>query len=169
MPGTALICLSGYRLTDTLDAAARLVHPDLDWLLLHVTDATPIAEARDAAAGLMGRTNWHGRVAERLEGAVADLAREIERETAAWLAAVRPGREDRFIQSVGQLEREIIRVAEAEAVELLVIGAGLIQPGQHRGPGRVPLSPAARFVTDHARCDVLLLRSHLTLGDRGDV
>ena len=160
MPGTALICLSGYRLTDILDTSARLVHPDLDWLLLHVTDAVPIEEARDAAAGLLGRSGWQGRLSERMEGAVADVARQVEREAMAWLGASRPGRRDRFIQAIGHLEREIVRVAEAEAVDLLVIGAGLIQPGQHRGPGPIPLSPPARFVTDHAHCDVLLLRSH---------
>jgi nucleotide-binding universal stress UspA family protein len=161
MAGTALICLSGYRLTDILDSAARLIHPELDWLLLHVTDATPIDEAQAAAAGLLGRSGWQGRVTERLEGAVADLAAEVERETASWLAAHRPGRNDRFMQTIGHLEHEIIRVAEEERVDLLAIGAGLVQPGQHRGPGPVPLSPVARFVTDHARCDVVLLRSHL--------
>lgn len=163
MPGTALICLSGYRLTDILDAAARLIHPDLDWLLLHVTDAAPIEEARDAAAGLMGRTGWQDRMRERMEGAVADLAAGVERESSTWLTAHRPARSDRFIQSVGHLEHEILRVAGEEHVALLAIGAGLIQPGQHRGPGPIPLSPVARFVTDHATCDVLLLRSHLTL------
>lgn len=163
MPGIALICLSGYRLTDILDTAARLVHPDLDWLLLHVTDATPIEEAREAAAGLLGRSAWEDRVTARLDDAVADLASDVARETAVWLAAHRPGRNDRFMPAVGHLEHEIIRVAEEEHVALLAIGAGLIQPGQHPGPGPIPLSPIARFVTDHARCDVLLLRSHLTL------
>lgn len=166
MSTTALICLSGFRLTDILDAAARLIRPDLGWLLLHVTDSTPIEEAQGAAAGLLGRAGWRNRVAARMEHAVADLAAEVERETAGWLAVHRPDRDDRFVQAVGHLEREIIRVADEAGVDLLVIGAGLIQPGQHRGPGPIPLSPVARFVTDHARCDVLLLRSHLGIDDR---
>lgn len=164
MTGTALICLSGYRLTAILDGAARLIRPDLDWLILHVTDATPIAEAQSAAIGLLGRSAWRERVAERMEDAVADLAADVAREAAAWLAAYRPGRADRIVRAVGHLEHEITRIAEEEQVDLLVIGAGLIQPGQHRGPGPVPLSPVARFVTDHARCDVLLLRTHLASG-----
>ncbi len=57
----------------------------------------------------------------------------------------------------GNPEREIIRLAAAERVDLIVIDAGIIEETPH-GPGKHPLGRIARFVVDHALCDVLLVR-----------
>ena len=64
----------------------------------------------------------------------------------------------------GRPEREIIRVAEERGVALIALGGGRGQPGHYPGP--YPLSPVARYVVDHARCDVLLLRRHVADADR---
>ena len=54
-----------------------------------------------------------------------------------------------------QAEREIVRVAAEVGADLIVIGA------RHRGApvaGPASVGPVARYVLDHARSDVLLLR-----------
>ena len=57
----------------------------------------------------------------------------------------------------GNPEREIIRLAAEEQVDLIVIDAGIVGDAPH-GPGKHPLGRVARFVVDHALCDVLLIR-----------
>jgi nucleotide-binding universal stress UspA family protein len=91
-------------------------------------------------------------VARIRESAAASAGRELAL-AGNWLAA--NGHHHRLLGRVGHPEREIIAAAAEERADLIVIGAGL---GIDPGPGAHPLGPLARFVVDHALCDVLVLR-----------
>jgi len=66
-------------------------------------------------------------------------------------AAGRLGRPCTRIQRTGRIEREV--VAAAEDADLLV----LARDGDHTHLGPRSLSPASRFIVDHAPCPVLLV------------
>ncbi|HET8626367.1 MAG TPA: universal stress protein [Thermomicrobiales bacterium] len=134
--------------------AARVeVREGDEWVVLHVIDPRPLEEVTGLGRGLLGR----GRRAEEMMRRMRDLAAENAGEELAvadrWLAA--RGIPHRVVGRTGRPEREIVAAAEDEGAELIVLGAGL---GLGPGPGAHPLSPIARFVVDHALCDVLLLR-----------
>lgn len=134
--------------------AARVgLSPDDEWLLLHVTDTRPFEEVAGLGQGLLGR----GRRAEEVLARMREVAARGADEELAWAGdwLLARGARGRLLRRAGRPEREIIAAAAEERVDLLVLGAGL---GGDRGPGRHPLSPIARFVVDHALCDVLLLR-----------
>ncbi|HEX5506085.1 MAG TPA: universal stress protein [Thermomicrobiales bacterium] len=150
-----LAAIGGAAIEDFLArVAARVEVRDGDeWVVLHVTDPRPLEEITGLGRGLLGR----GRRAEEMVRRMRDLASRNAGEELAvadrWLAA--RGIPHRVVGRAGRPEREIVAAAEEEGVELIVLGAGL---GLGPGPGAHPLSPIARFVVDHARCDVLLLR-----------
>jgi nucleotide-binding universal stress UspA family protein len=160
----ALICLDGYRVAEVLDAAAATLNSSLGWSLLYVSDIRPEAELAHALHRLPGRAPARGRAAERARHVAEWSEADVRAAVAAWLA--RTERAAELIVTRGHPEREILRVAEERGIAVVVLGGGRGLPGRYPGPGPYPLSPVARFVVDHARCDVLLLRNYVASADR---
>lgn len=160
----ALICLDGYRVAEALDAAAATLNPSLAWLLLHVADTRPAEELAHALERLPGRGPGRERAAAKVRHLAEWSEGDVRAAIATWEAARR--RTDEIVITSGRPEREIIRVAEERNAALIALGGGRGLPGRYPGPGPYPLSPVARYVIDHARCDVLLLRRYVAVGDR---
>jgi nucleotide-binding universal stress UspA family protein len=160
----ALICLDGYRVADVLDAAAATLQPSLGWLLLYVSDTRPEEELAHALERLPGRGPGRGRAAERARHVAEWSEEDVRGAVAGWMARSR--REAELIVTRGHPEREILRVADERGIDVVVLGGGRGLPGRYPGPGPYPLSPVARFVVDHARGDVLLLRRYVAAADR---
>jgi nucleotide-binding universal stress UspA family protein len=160
----ALICLDGYRVAEALDAAAATLNPSLAWLLLHVADARPAEELARALERLPGRGLVREQAAAKVRHVVEWSEADVRAAVAAWEAA--RGRSAELLVTSGRPEREIIRVAEERGVALIALGVGRNLPGRSPGPGPFLLSPVARYVIDHARRDVLLLRRYIGEADR---
>jgi nucleotide-binding universal stress UspA family protein len=170
----ALICVDPARIGSTLDGAAATLAPTFGWLILHVVDARPVEEWSEMAGRLAGRGPARERAAARLKDASALEANDVRAAIDDWLAV--HDRMAEVLQAAGHPEREIIGLARARGVDLIVLDAGdgaqrphpgkpprpLKPPPDHPpphpfGPPRPP-GPVARFVIDHAPSDVLLLR-----------
>lgn len=157
-----LIYLDGRHIARVLSRVERILSPDADWLVLHVADTGPIEEAGRAFGGLLGRGPGRERAERQMEH-VAELRQEdIRAEVEGWLRE--NGRAAEVVMTQGRPEREILRVAEQGEAGLIILEAGGELgprpgpgPGPHHGPGPRPLGPVARFVIDHANCDLLLL------------
>jgi nucleotide-binding universal stress UspA family protein len=161
---TALICLDGYRVAAALDAAAETLNPALAWLLLYVSDTRPGEELSHALERLPGRGPGRDRAEARMRHVAEWSEEDVRAAAGAWLAAA--ARPTELVVRRGRPEQEIVRVAEERGVALIALGGGRGLPGRYPGPGPYPLSPVARFVIDHARCDVLLLRRYVAEADR---
>ncbi|MET0234838.1 MAG: universal stress protein [Kibdelosporangium sp.] len=121
-----------------VDAARALASGDI--VLLHVTDVS--GAAHGAFAGLLGRGHQDRDPGSRLEtmaaaGPLLDAA------------AQRLDRPCSRQERTGRVEHEVVDAAEG--ADLLVVA----RDSHHHGPKS--LSPASRFVVDHARCPVLLV------------
>jgi nucleotide-binding universal stress UspA family protein len=129
----------------TVAAATELLPPGADVTLLHVAAADAEQLAEGARHGLLGR---------RLPGPPAPPLRAVETQAAeALLDAARGalGRPAQTWARRGRVEREV--VAAARGMDLLV----LARDGDRSRLGPRSLGPAARFVIDHAPCQVLLV------------
>jgi nucleotide-binding universal stress UspA family protein len=156
-PATALLCLSGLDSDAFLDhALRRLPGPGWRFVLLYVVDTRPTEEL-----GYLRQSLFRGRLApERLAEITSvedSTAAEVMAEAQAHLLAGRPGAQVATRLARGRPEQEIIAAAQALPADVLVVGV------RHRGPHPPPAGPAsighvARYVLDHAPCDVLLLR-----------
>ncbi|HEY7035586.1 MAG TPA: universal stress protein [Thermomicrobiales bacterium] len=151
---TALICVRGYRVAALLDAAANALSSDLTWIVLHVVDTRPLHEVDRALGGLPVHGPGRHRVEDRLQRAAQEQDDAVKAEVAAWLHA--RGRDAEVVVSHGRPEQEILRLADARGIDLIALGS------EHPGVGPHPLSPPVRFLIDHAKCDVLLLRRYAT-------
>lgn len=128
----------------TVDAARPLLGDDAEVTLLHVSPAGIEEVARAARTGLLGRRP------PPPPSPVPPL-REISHEESAALlsdAATRLRRPAAREQRRGRVEHEV--VAAARGFDLLVLSRA--------GEGPHSLPPPARFVVDHAPCDVLLVQ-----------
>lgn len=150
-----LVAISGARIEQVLAPVLARVgrSRDDEWLLLHVTDTRPLEQVAGFGRGLLGRGARADSTLRRMREVASRGASEELDAAMSWVAA--QGLAGRRLARVGHPEREIIAAAASERADLLALGAGL---GRDPGPGRYPLSPLARFVVDHALCDVLLLR-----------
>jgi nucleotide-binding universal stress UspA family protein len=129
-----------------VDAARAHAPGDADIVLLHVTASEVSGIARGAYAGLLGRARPGRDPGTRLEHLATASAGQLLAD-----AAGRLGRPCTRIQRTGRIEREV--VAAAEDADLLV----LARDGDHTHLGPRSLSPASRFIVDHAPCPVLLV------------
>jgi nucleotide-binding universal stress UspA family protein len=133
----------------TVAAAASHLPAGAEITLLHVADAQAegiVAAARRSLLGRPHRGAADGKPLPAISAAAAQelLADAVERlGVAAQLQARR-----------GRVEREV--VAAAEGMDLLI----LARDGERDRLGPRSLGPGARFVVDHAPCDVLLIWPH---------
>jgi nucleotide-binding universal stress UspA family protein len=134
----------------TVAEAAALLPAGAEITLLHVAGTEAEHVAGGARGALLGR-----------RPPPPPPLRAISEEAAAALltdAAARLGRPALQVARRGRIEREV--VAAAEDADLLV----LARDGDHARLGPRSLGPAARFVVDHAPCQVLLVWPDVTPG-----
>jgi nucleotide-binding universal stress UspA family protein len=128
----------------TVAAAAAFLPADVDITLLYVTAGGAQAVARGARRGLLGRP--HHPSDESLDVISEQNARDLLAEAQTLL-----GRHAEREVRRGRIEREVIVAAEGS--DLLVFA----RDGERRRRSPRSLGVAARFVVDHAPCDVLLV------------
>ncbi|MGI8589346.1 MAG: universal stress protein [Chloroflexia bacterium] len=153
----ALLCLSGLDTDEFLEhALARLPAPAWRFVLLYVIDIRPTEEL-----GYLRQTLFRGRVpperAAQMESVEDQTAQEVIAEARADLLRLRPEADVQTRLARGRPEHEIIRAAAELGSDLLVVGARY-KAGPRPPSGPPSVGHVARFVLDHAPCDVLLLR-----------
>jgi nucleotide-binding universal stress UspA family protein len=116
-------------------------------VLLHVTDPDAPELAHSAYAGLLGRGHREWDPGTRLEHLAATSAAEL-------LDAVadRLGRPVTRGMRTGRPEREVVGAAGDAGMLILA------RDGDRSRLGPTSLGRATRFIVDHARCPVLLVR-----------
>lgn len=150
-----LIGVGGAGVEALLARAAERVAPRATWIVAHISGDEAFAPMEGARFGLLGRGRRTEAALERLEVTAHGSAEAILAAADAWLTE--RGIAHTTVTRQGNPEREIIRLAAAERVDLIIIDAGIVGNAPH-GPGKHPLGRVARFVVDHALCDVLLIR-----------
>ena len=129
--------------------------PEFELLLLHVVDTGPRHDLKHLIKGLR-----HGPTPEHVRKGELSAAEESTGKaslTEAEEAAKAAGFGARAFLVRGRSEEIILKVANDEAVSLICISAREGLEGHpHIGPASV--GHTARFVLDHAPCDVLSLR-----------
>jgi nucleotide-binding universal stress UspA family protein len=159
----ALVCIDGFHVSSFLDSARATLASDVSLLLVHVVDTRPEEELSRIIAGLPGRGPGRHHAEERVRHTTEIQELRVREEIDRWLAS--RGVSADVAWHHGRPEREIVALAQERHVELIVLGRGRGRAGHHPGPGPFPLSPVARFVTDHASADVLLLWRYLASAD----
>ena len=152
----ALICVNGRDIAGLLAATEAILSGDAEWVLLHVIDTRPLEEAGRALGGLLARGPRPVQAERQMRLSAALSQDEVRAEIDAWLRE--KGRAAEMIVTSGRPEHEILSAADERGASIIVLRTGHPGPGPHMGPGPRPLGPVARFVVDHALCDVLLLR-----------
>jgi nucleotide-binding universal stress UspA family protein len=150
-----LIGVGGADVESLLARAAERVAPGATWIVAHITSDETFAPMEGARFALLGRGRRIEAALQRLEVTAHDSVEAILAAAEGWLAE--RGIAHTTVTRQGNPEREIIRLAADEQVDLIVIDAGIVGDVPH-GPGKHPLGRVARFVVDHALCDVLLVR-----------
>jgi nucleotide-binding universal stress UspA family protein len=150
-----LIGVGGAGVESLLARAAERIAPGATWIVAHITSDETFAPMEGARFALLGRGRRIEAALQQLEVTAHSSAEAILAAADAWLTA--RGIAHTTVTRQGNPEREIIRLAAAAQVDLIVIDAGIIEDAPH-GPGKHPLGRVARFVVDHALCDVLLIR-----------
>jgi nucleotide-binding universal stress UspA family protein len=157
---SALICLSGLDTQEFVDRAVAHVSKNHLLVLLYVLDTRPAEELGYIARRLQAGTH-------AMAGREAAMSAADEETAVAVLNAAKTrfaqrgfdhGRTTLQVRR-GRPEQEIVKVASQQELDigLVVIGSS------YKGGPRPAIGPAsvghvARFVLDHAPCDVLLLR-----------
>ena len=128
-----------------------------DLVLLHVIDAGPHHELERLRSPLRPRPP-HGPARDRAIGAAEEEAGRQALDEAA-REAEQHGLRPVMRLTEGRPAEMITAVARGENVDLIAIRARERDGHPPRGPGSV--GHTARYVLDHAACDVLLLREVL--------
>jgi nucleotide-binding universal stress UspA family protein len=128
----------------TVAAAATLLPESADITILHVRESEAESVARGALHSLLGRP--HGSPAQSLE----TISEEDQQQLLAE-AQARLGRDARVEARTGRVAREV--VAAAQDADLLLMA----RDGARTQAGPRSLGPTARFVVEHAQCEVLLI------------
>jgi nucleotide-binding universal stress UspA family protein len=147
-----LILVDALHPQELLEALERFVSSEVDLLLVYV-------EGPSARAGLemlghrpggarMPPHRAHG-LAEAEATRATDALAEAEKLARRRMSAVE------VVTASGEAGQVVCGLAARRQVDLVVVRAG----GRDRPPaGPKSLGPAARFITDHSPCPVLLLR-----------
>jgi nucleotide-binding universal stress UspA family protein len=135
----------------------NIIGREAECLFLHVIDTRPRHGLEDYLRGPLHRLPHHGRPAreEAVKEAEETAGQRAMEETLE--AARKEGLNVSSSMLEGRPEEIIIRVAREMKADLIVMWA------REGAIGRPPIGPAsighiARFMLDHATCDVLLLR-----------
>jgi nucleotide-binding universal stress UspA family protein len=116
-----------------LTRVADRIVPDATWLVLHVTERDTFAPMEGARFGLLGRGRRVEEALHRIQVTAHASADETIAAADRWLTE--HGIRHQTLTREGQPEREIIRVAALEQVDLIVIDAGIVEEHPH-GPGK---------------------------------
>lgn len=142
---------------DLIQRMIKLLGVRTECLLLQVIDPGPRHELAAFLRGPLHRPPHHGPA--RREASLEAVDREAGRAAIeeAEAAARRADLVTRTITREGRPERVILEVARETGCGLIVVRAREGTEGHPRiGPASV--GHTARFVVDHAECDVLILR-----------
>ena len=153
-----VICAIGQRGgPELIKRLIEIVGNEAECLLLHVIDTGPRHDWKDFLRGPLHPRPHHDQLPhERAIIAAGEAASRAVIEE-AMQAAQRFGLKATEIIREGQPEKIIIQVAREMEVTLIAIWAREGRAG-HPRIGPAALGHTARFVIDHAPCDVLLLR-----------
>jgi nucleotide-binding universal stress UspA family protein len=153
----ALLCLDGGGPDELLDLATPLLAQPIIWVPTHVVDSRHHRDLGLLRGGITGAGPLSHTQQQNIDAATAEHTRAILEAAEASLRRRDLAREPPQIR-VGEPGREICAVAAAVGAELIVLLASRrARPGS--GPGSV--GHTARFVLDHARCTVVLVRRSL--------
>ena len=140
----ALVWISENTWEASADQARALLPGDADVTLLHVSPSDVEELASHGAVGLLGRRPPPP-PGPPLRAIAAEEAQELLEH-----ARTRLGRPAELLSRRGRVEREV--VAACAGADLLLV----VRDGEDR-LGPKSLGPRARFVVDHAPCQVLLV------------
>ncbi|MBN9386764.1 MAG: universal stress protein [Chloroflexi bacterium] len=176
------LCLSGLETGDFTRRALERLPQGVEFVLLFVIDTRPAEELNFIRRSRLFGSRTGGSHHHDLRTADQELGSQILAE-AAELIEKHPGRHQIAAQLIfeGRPEREIINYLDRNPADLVVIGTRFSgdlnapsppppppppRPGPEplppieakpgRGPHSIP--PIARFVIDHALCDILILK-----------
>jgi nucleotide-binding universal stress UspA family protein len=130
----------------TVAQAAAFLPSDAEITLLHVASTEPETVALAARRGLLGRHPPRDAEPQSLPAISAQSAKQLLAEAQTLLG--RPATRQALR---GRVKHEV--VAAAEGIDVLV----LARDGDREWLGPRSLGPDARFVVDHAPCQVLLI------------
>jgi|SRR5579864_7741002 len=151
-----VLCAIGLRGGVELVRQVRIVVGDeTDVLLLHVIDSGPHGDLERLASPLR-RGPLGGPARERSIGA-AEQAAAQDALAEALREAARTGVRAVPRLEYGRPERVIVAVADDEQVDLIALRAREVT-STHPQHGPASIGHTARFVLDHAHCNILLLR-----------
>lgn len=157
-----VLCAIGQRSGPELVVrASAIVARGADWLLLHVTDIGPRAEL-ERLAGPLRHAPPPSPTEARLDQAEEAAGKAALDE--AFEAAHQIGLKVETRAARGRPERVIVETALQVAASLIVIQAREGTVG-HPLIGPASVGHVARFVLDHAPCDVLLIRAMASTPD----
>jgi nucleotide-binding universal stress UspA family protein len=137
----------------------EIVGNQADCLLLHVIDTGPRKDLEDYLRGPLHRRPHHGKPPHDAALKAAEEAGSREAIEEASAAARQVGLKAEPSVREGKPEKIIVQAAYEMQTDLIVIWAREGAAG-HPSIGPASVGHTARFVVDHAPCDVLLLREH---------
>lgn len=174
------LCLSGLETADFTRRALQRLPAAVEFYLLYVIDTRPEEELNFVRRSHLFGSRTGSRHQHDLRTADQDLGSRILAEAAELIERDPSGQHQIAVQLIlqGRPEREIISYLDRNPVDLVVIGTrfqGDLQPPSpppppkpgpeplpplEARPGRGPHSipPIARFIIDHALCDILILK-----------
>ena len=153
-----IICAIGRRGgPELIGRLAEIVGGHAECLILHVIDKGPRHDLEDFLRGPLHRRPDHGSPPHEM---ALDEAEETAGRAAvdeALAAARQAGLKAEASVRAGNPERTVVEFASEMQADLIAISGSEGAEGHpHMGP--VSVGHTARFVIDHAPCDVLLLR-----------
>ena len=151
-----VLCAIGQRGgPELIRRVAELVDGNSELLLLEVIDTGPRNHLERITGPLLHGPLHDPDRKQSLKAAEDSAGRAVIEEAQA--TAREAGLSTRILVERGNPERIIVRVAGDQKVSLIVISAREGAEG-HPSIGPASVGHTARFVLDHAPCDVLLLR-----------
>ena len=175
------LCLSGLEPADFTRRALEKLPSAVEFTLLYVIDTRPAEELNFVRRSHLFGSRTGSQHRHDMRTADQELGSQVLAEAAALIESHQGGRHQVEAQLIfeGRPEREIISYLDRNPVDLVVIGTRFqgdldvppppppppknapeplppLEPKAGRGPHSIP--PIARFVIDHALCDILILK-----------